>query len=324
MEQKGKRSKFSTIIRWVLWVLLVQFILINISASLNAYRLMHFYNDLPAAKPNSSQNILAKTWRLFTGPKVFKSKVTNTPEFPYTATVLKTSKGISIEAWYNMDTLSKGTVILFHGVSSNKGMILGEANEFRRMGYNVMSIDFRGHGNSGGNVTAMGIKESEEVKLAYDYIRQKGEKNILLWGVSMGAVAITKSIAENNLQPSGVILELPFASLYSYIKAKARTLGFPRQPFGFFVTAWVGFEGGYNGFNYKTANYAKRINCPVLMQAAGLDNFVSKQEAEDIYRSIHSNNKKLVIYEDAGHEFLLKNDPVKWRTEVQSFLDQLH
>lgn len=324
MEEKRRRTKFLTVIRWILWVLVVQAILINISASLNAYRLMHFYNKPPSVRSNSQQNIFAKTWRLFTGPKAFKSRITITPEFPYTTIELKTSKGISIEAWCNTDTLSKGTVILFHGVSSNKGMILDEANEFKRIGYNVMLVDFRGHGNSGGNVTTMGIRESEEVKLAYNFISQRGEQKILLWGVSMGAIAIMKSIAENNLQPSGVILELPFASLYSYIKAKARTLGFPRQPFGTFVTLWAGIEGGYNGFNYKTIGYAKKINCPVLMQSAGQDNFVSKKEAEDIYKSISSSNKKFVMYEDAGHEFLLKNDPVKWKTEVEDFLSKLH
>lgn len=323
MEEKRKRSGFSTAIRWVLWVVLVQFILINISASLNAYRLMHFYNDPPPVKPNPQQNIFSKTWRLFTGPKVFKSKLSDTPDFPYTTVELKTATGISIEGWCNTDTLLKGTVILFHGVSSNKGMILDEANEFRRMGYNVMLVDFRAHGNSSGSATAMGIRESEEVKLAYDYTRQKRENNILLWGVSMGAVAITKAIADNGIQPSGIILELPFASLYSYIKAKARTLGFPRQPFGFFVTLWTGIEGGYNGFNYKTADYAGKINCPVLMQAAGQDNFVSAKEAEDIYRSIHSSAKKLVRYDEAGHEFLLKNDPAKWRAEVEEFLSKL-
>jgi hypothetical protein len=324
MEEKRKRSKLSITIRWILWVLLVQFILINISASLNAYRLLHFFNDPPAVKTDQHQNILTKTWRLFTGPKVYKSKLTSVPEFLYTTVDLKTAKGTSIEAWKNADTLSKGTVILFHGVSSNKGMILDEANEFRRLEYNVMLIDFRGHGNSGGNVTTMGIRESEEVKLAYDYVSGKGEKNILLWGVSMGAVAIIKSIAENDLHPSGIILELPVASLYSYIKAKAKTLGFPRQPFGFFVTFWAGIEGGYNSFNYKISNYTKKINCPVLMQAAGLDNFVSKKEAEDIFQSIHSPEKELVMYDEAGHEFLLKNDPAKWRIEVEEFLHKFH
>jgi alpha-beta hydrolase superfamily lysophospholipase len=324
MKEKRARSKLSIVIRWILWVLLVQFILINISASLNAYRLTHFYEDPPAVKPDLRQNIFAKTWRLFTGSKVFKSKLTDIPAFPYKVIELRTTKGISIEAWHNADTLLKGTVILFHGVSSNKGMILDEANEFRRIGYNVMLVDFRGHGNSSGSVTTMGIRESEDVKLVYDYISKKGEKNILLWGVSMGAVAVTKAINDYGLQPSGVILELPVASLYSYIKAKAKTLGFPRQPFGFFVTLWAGIEGGYNGFNYKTANYAKKINCPVLMQAAALDIFVSKKETKEIFQSIHSSDKKLITYDEAGHEFLLKNDPVKWRSEVEEFLGKIH
>ena len=42
-----------------------------------------------------------------------------------------------------------------------------------------MLVDFRAHGNSDGNTCTIGYDESEDVKLAYDYISNKGEKNIV-------------------------------------------------------------------------------------------------------------------------------------------------
>ena len=189
MPQEKTKSNLRSIIRWGLWVLLVQFLLINISAAFYAYRLTHFYNDPSLLVYKPAPNVFAKTWKLFTGPKTGKSIVEETPAFSYETVLLKTVKGISIEAWYcKTDSIEKGTVILFHGITGHKDMLLDVANEFRYLGYNVMLVDFRAHGNSGSNTTTIGFRESEEVKLAYDYVSQKKEKKIFLYGTSLGAV----------------------------------------------------------------------------------------------------------------------------------------
>ena len=88
-------------------------------------------------------------------------------------------------AWYRSIPDAKGTVALFHGHGGNKSDILPEAFAFMRMGYNIFLLDFRAHGNSEGHTCTIGFNESEDVKLAYDFIRAKGEKNLVLWGVSL-------------------------------------------------------------------------------------------------------------------------------------------
>jgi esterase/lipase len=116
---------------------------------------------------------------------------------------------------------------------------------------------------------------------------------------------------------------MPFASLQSHIRARARLLGFRgfgEKPFGFFVTFWIGIERGFNGFKDQTVTYVAKINCPVLMQWGAMDNTVLKYETDMIYGSIASPNKKLVIFDHAGHESLIRNDSAKWRSEVGKFL----
>ena len=324
MQKSKPRLKIPAYVRWILWVLIVQFVLINISASLYAYKLTHVYTDPSLRNTPSSKNIFVKTWRLFSGPRQAKSIITNVPTFSFDTITFKTEKGIDIDCWYGRaDTASKGTVILFHGITANKGMLLNEADEFRYLGYHVLLVDYRAHGNSGGQTTTIGIRESEEVKLAYDYVAGKGEKNIFLWGSSMGAVVVAKAIADYNLKPAGLILEMPFASLQSHLQARARALGFqglPEKPFGFFVTWWMGIERGFNGFKHKTSSYVKKVNCPVLMQWGALDNYVRKNETDKVYAAIATANKKLVVYDRADHESLVQNDPGKWRIEVERFL----
>lgn len=324
MEKKSFKRKLPSIFRWVFWVLLVQFILFNISAACYAYKLSYFYNDQSINNEYANENVLTKTWRLFSGPRLPKSVITQLPTFPFNTITLKTEKGLLIDAWYaKADSISKGTVLLFHGLSINKERVVAEADEFRSLGYNVMLIDFRAHGNSGGNITTIGVRESEEVKLAYDYIAQLGEKKIILWGTSLGAVTIAKAVSDYELKPDGVILEMPFASLQTHLRARARMIGFsgfPEKPFGFFVTCWMGIERGFDGFKHQTGNYVKNINCPVLLEWGALDPFVLKSETDKIYTAIPSAEKKLVIYDHASHESFLQNDPLKWRIETGRFL----
>ena len=114
-----RKLKLPSYIRWIGWVLLVQFVLVNISAALYAYKLTHFYTDPSVQNYQPAKNIFTKTWRLFTGPRFPKSVITTTPVFRYDTIPLTTAKGITIDSWYGRtDSVAKGSVILFHGITT--------------------------------------------------------------------------------------------------------------------------------------------------------------------------------------------------------------
>ena len=321
MRKQTARNKYKTALTWILKVLIVQFFLINISAAFHAHRLTHFYDDdrVRNLKPSSGTFFL-RTWRLMVGKKYPKSLVQYYPPGIYDTVQFSTRNGNKIEGWWMKADSSIGTVILFHGLANNKGLLLHEAYEFLSMGYNTLLIDTRAHGNSSGTANSIGAKESEEVKLAFDYIKNKGEKNIILWGMSMGAVMITKAIDEYHISPQKIILEMPFDRLQDHFKGRARVLGFPDEPFGFFVTFWAGIEQGFWGFGHEATKYVKSIKCPVLLQWGTKDAYVLKKETENIFKNISSIQKTLVVYEEAGHQSLLGADTEKWKTSVGNFL----
>ncbi len=293
----------------------------NISAFLYAGKLTKFSSAAFVKKQTVPKNIFSKTWRLFTGKSFSKAIVNAKPVYSYETVLLKTKDNLTLEAWYiKTDSVSKGTVVLFHGLNNSKSSNLNEANEFRFMGYDVMLVDFRAHGNSEGTITTIGWKESEDVKLAYDWLIQKGKNKIFLWGFSMGSVAIIKAVAENKLNVAGIILEMPFGSLHQHMKGRAPTFGFPKQPFGVLVTFWTGIRRGFNGFGFNLNKYAEQINCPVLYQWADKDIYVSRNEAETLFNHISSTQKKMVVYENAEHASLVLQNITRWRIEVEGFL----
>ena len=305
-------------------MVLAQVILLNISASVYAYRLTHFYTDSSLRTPQRSANLLARTWRIFTGPRFVKAAPGPEPKFAFDETGLVLSNGLRISGWYaRPDTLHRGTVIMFHGVGSQKSDLLYEASAFRSLGLRVLMIDLRGHGRSEGNRTTLGVKEAEEVKLAWDLVSAKGEKNIYLYGVSMGAVAVSRAIWKYGMEPAAVILEMPFASLQTHLRARARTLGFPgfpEKPFSFLVSRWIGWESGFSGLAHRSTKYVREIDCPVLLQWGERDKLVTKAEIGDIYDAIGTRNKKLVTYQGAGHESLYRSDPETWKRAVEGIL----
>lgn len=313
--------KIARILKWVVRVLIAQLILINISAAFHAYRFTHYHNDDKVRNQQSSRGKpFLRTWRLMTGRKLAKSLIQYYPGIPYDTVQLTTSKGLKLEAWYLRSDSARGTVILFHGLNSNKGNVLDEAYEFLSLGYNAMLVDIRAHGNSEGVVNTIGHKESEEVKLAYEYVSGKGEKNIVLWGMSLGAVIISKAIWQYDLQPQKIILEMPFNCLQDHIRARARIGGFPGEPFGFFVTFWTGLEHGYWGYGHNTVKYVRKIRCPVLLQWGNADEYVLKNETEKIFKAVGSVKKQLIVYEGAGHVHLLAANEGKWQMSVTEFL----
>jgi alpha-beta hydrolase superfamily lysophospholipase len=321
MKDKKTNRRTVRIFKWIGNVLLVQLILINISAAFHAYRFTHYYDDDKIRNQQSSEGKpFLRTWRMMTGKKLAKSLIQYSPVIPYDTVHLITTSGEKLEAWYMKADSAKGTVILFHGLNSNKGNVLGEAFEFNSFGYNTMLVDMRAHGNSEGIVNTLGYEESEEVKLAFDHISKKGEKNIILWGMSLGAVIISKAIWQYDIKPQKIILEMPFDRLQDHIRARARISGFPGEPFGFFVTFWTGAEQGYWAYGHQTSRYVKKINCPVLLQWGNNDEYVLKKETEKIFAAINSSKKKLEIYPGAGHIPLLTADASKWDETVKDFL----
>jgi alpha-beta hydrolase superfamily lysophospholipase len=315
-------SRFKYYLRWIFWVLLIQFILINITAAIYAHKFTHFY-DGPTPVYNANKNILVKTWKLFVGPTFYKDTEEGVPPFSVETISFKEGSNQNIQGWYSSIDSSDKCVIILHGITANKSYMLSEAVKFHEWGYSVLMIDFRGHGKSDGNNSSFGVKETQELDSAFNYARLKGNRHIIIYGMSMGSIVAMKAISENKIQPQAVILDAPFGSLENHLKSRAAILGFPSQPFAFLVTLWIGIERGYNGFNHCGYNYAKKITCPVLMQWGQKDRYVRRAEINQIYNNIPGNNKKLVVYTNADHESYIQVEPTEWEKEVKGFISNL-
>jgi alpha-beta hydrolase superfamily lysophospholipase len=208
---------------------------------------------------------------------------------------------------------------MFHGHGECRSVLLPEAHEFLKMGYNVFMLDFRAHGNSEGEQCLVGMKETADVKAAYDYVKQQGEKQVILYGNSMGAATILKTVHDLDIHPDKLILEKPFATMMDATKGKLRLMHLP-EALGTPVMFWGGVLNGEWAFNYKPYLDAEHVSCPVLLQWGRKDLRVSEHETNEIFQNLKG-QKKLVVYETAAHESLYNVEPAKWLSETGSFLN---
>lgn len=304
------------------YTFLVLFVLVNIIAAFHAYKFTHFYADASPVKKPQEMSTVDKMKAIFFGIRYPKSKVVDSLNIPHQTISLKTTDSVSLESWYVPKDSAKGTVMMFHGHGSSKSGIIAEARELHSMGYNLVLTDFRAHGNSEGSVTSIGINESKDVKAVYDYVVAKGEKNIIIWGISMGAATALKAVDEYGIKPTKMIIEMPFGSLHLAVQGRMKTMGLPAEPLSTLLTFWGGLELGTWAFNHQPSIYAKKVNCPVLLQWGAGDQRVTEDETNELFKNIGSRDKVMIKYLQSGHESLFKKEKAKWVSVMSFFLNK--
>ncbi len=93
------------------------------------------------------------------------------------------------------------TVVVCHGLAANKSNQLILARAFPREGFNVLIIDFRAHGESGGQLTTFGDRERHDVLGAVRFLKAQHAaeaEKIFGVGASLGGAALIAAAADDS------------------------------------------------------------------------------------------------------------------------------
>ncbi|MEO0564763.1 MAG: hypothetical protein AAF125_21840, partial [Chloroflexota bacterium] len=89
----------------------------------------------------------------------------------YETVQLTTSDGVTLAAWYVPPPVAGGGGVVYaHGIASQKDHWLPEMRVLHNAGYGALMLDFRNHGDSGGDVTTLGALEVTDIQAGYDYL----------------------------------------------------------------------------------------------------------------------------------------------------------
>jgi pimeloyl-ACP methyl ester carboxylesterase len=251
----------------------------------------------------------------------------------------RSTDGILLKAWWlPAQGTSRATVIIAHGIDHTRQVMLKRAEFLVHGGYNVLSLDLRGHGESGGRVVSTGMLERLDLFGAIEYVRSREERGpIALLGVSYGAVACLMAAAESP-EVGAVVSDGAFLSgidvsdrinryyahdpgtnrLVRAIYAAGSLPGVARAIVLTYYLRTRVFPGWEFG---SILPVASRVECPVLIVSGERDFVAPTANARRILDALPGDRKQMITIPNAMHDTTYDSNPVLYQEAVLSFLD---
>jgi len=243
-------------------------------------------------------------------------------EFTY-----KTRDGVELKGWLVKGSGEKA-VVLIHGYTSSKWdedymkpalEVLGKA------GFTVVTIDMRAHGESGGDVTTLGYRESDDVADIVNMLREKGFKKIAVYGFSMGGAISIMTASKTSVD--AVILDSPYVD----IKASGRRwINRVKGPMRFLlrisyplIIKLTTSKTGVDPDQLVMYKYAEKVKAPVLLIAPTKDDLISLEEYKTLYETLKKSSPSVEVwFVDTRHVGVWMDYGVEYKKKLIDFLSK--
>lgn len=223
------------------------------------------------------------------------------------------------------DELSDTIVLCHHGYTSTGwDSCSAVAAFFIKEGYDCLVVDNRAHGKSEGEYVGFGILDRFDSLSWMQYINDRFEnkKNIILYGVSMGAATVVMASGFKRLPENvkAIISDCAFTSPYDvFAHILKRDYHLPEFPVMNINDMLCKKTAGYGFKDYSTLDAVKRTNVPILFIHGEKDDFVPTRMSRENYEACNS-PKELLIVENAGHAAAYYENVPLYEETVKGFL----
>lgn len=214
---------------------------------------------------------------------------------------LTTADGIFIAGWFvPAKTPSGAAVLVLHGYPADKSDLLDRA-AFLHERYDLLFIDFRYFGKSGGSYSTVGAREVEDALAAIAELERRGIERIGVYGFSMGgAVALTA--LDRTDAVDAVVAEAPYADLRLIGEEPYRYLGPFRGPAAWLTGLLAKLAFGVDVDKVSPEASAARTDVPVLLIHSKKDKVIPFIHAERIQAALKDDpNAEFFFPEGLAH-----------------------
>lgn len=219
---------------------------------------------------------------------------------------LTASDGTRLHAWWIPHPAAKFTFLAFHGNASNIANRAPTYEFLHETPANVLAMEYRGYGHSGGKPTEAGLYLDAEA--AYQFLinsQRLDPKSVLSFGQSLGTTVAADLAARQKV--GGLILEAPLPSA----SRAARKL------FWFLPGLSLLLHS-----QFDTISKLQRITVPILVVQCTKDPVLPFQFGQEVYRAARP-PKRFLRIEGECHEESSIVAPVPYRSALQQFLASL-
>lgn len=217
----------------------------------------------------------------------------------------------------------KGRLFLFHGYRSIAENDFGAVmNFYYDLGYELVLVDQRACGKSGGLWIGFGVLECHDCKAWIEYLNQNyGILPTFLSGVSMGCATVLMATGLE-LPPNvcGIIADCGFTSPKEIIAhVMKRKIHLPVHFLMPMLSLFSKIFAGYYFGEYSTVDAMKKNKIPVVFIHGKEDHFVPMEMTIQNYEACIA-EKKLLLVDGAGHGTSFLQDKETIENEIRNFL----
>lgn len=193
-----------------------------------------------------------------------------------------------------------------------------------RKGYDIILVDHRAHGESEGKYIGFGILDRFDCLSWIKYINKRfeGKKDILIYGISMGAATalMTAGFPDIPKNVRVIIADCGYTSPYEvFAHVLKKDYHLPEFPIMQMNDKLCQHIAGY-GFSDYSSNQAVRVtDIPILFIHGKNDNFVPTQMSIKNYNDCKS-PKELLLVDNAGHGASYYENTELYESTVNDFL----
>jgi uncharacterized protein len=217
---------------------------------------------------------------------------------------LTTADGLDLSAWYvPAGKAGAASVLLAHGLLDSKWTMLRLVPWLHDAGYNVLLLDFRGHGGSAHQPTTIGPGEVQDIQAALDWLDAEGAgEQVVGLGMSLGAAALVNTAVQDD-RLDALVLDSLFADWSDTDFAEGY-----RLPPDWLVPGVPSPE-----------ELISRIHVPVCIIHGTADILTHVDHAYRLYNA--ANAPKELWINDSGHAWSAWTYPDRYRQKVLGFID---
>ena len=237
---------------------------------------------------------------------------------PHEDTYMISRDGICLHGMI-FDNGSDNWIVAVHGYDSELRGMADHAKRFHDAGYSVFMPDLRSFGTSGGTHTTMGhLEKNEVIDWINKLISERNAKNIVLYGISMGAATVMLTSGEklpDNVR--AVVEDCGYSSVHEEFEYNMmHTVHLPPYPVLWICDLITRCKTGWSLLNDGNCISAvKRTQIPILFIHGSSDTFVPFTMQEKLYNACGHPEKQKLVIKGAGHAEDSEKDPeLYWKT----------
>lgn len=216
----------------------------------------------------------------------------------------------------------KGTIILLHGIRSNKNTFLDLSEFLAKNGFNSVAIDLRAHGESEGQFCTFGVNEKRDIKKVIDYLSKHEKINhVGVWGQSLGGAIGLQAMDFDKRIKFGII-ESTFSDFKTIVNDYFNLhAGFSFSPFSNYLVNRAGNIAEFDIDDAKPIKYCKSINQPIIMTHGNADERINIKYGKANFSKLKSVDKEFIEVDSANHSNVWKIGGDNYFEKILKFLN---